>query len=202
MNRKYSMEGKSTEEKLDYLASLSYDVVLRQSGGKYFAIIAELALVSAGESPDKAYGDVIERKSRYFADIIAAEADDEIIYPTKAKSGREPQGQFRLFVYKMLIVCSLFIVGVTASGVFLSNKIAAIKPGTLAKEAAINVINEMYGLAKTPEGIKNDRIKHLHEMVEAIKPFADELKPLIYPECRGIEFSVKKTDATAPGRTK
>jgi hypothetical protein len=187
------MNSTDIKEKRGQLESLQYDILLKKKGSTYFMIIPELAIVSKGEILDAVHEDIMRRKSDYFSDLMNCGMEEDIVYPEKIKQNTERAAQMKIFIYKLLVVCVLLFISVVSAVATVSNKIAALSGSALGGAAVRSILSELDAISKLPEDMKKDRIKRLREITTGVKPFADELKPLIYPDrCQERENTIRE----------
>lgn len=182
------IHGKTEEERLQYLNSLPYDVLLRRKKGRFYLFIPELSLVGVGDSLTQAYNDLSEQKQKFFNKILSCEAEDEIALPRKIYKRNQMFEQLKLFISKLLIIC--FLLGATL--VFSAIAIKHSTSGTyIAKKAINSVIVETERFFIAPEYVKQKRMKKLRQFLEAIRPMVDEFKIVFSSSYAGKEVKDK-----------
>ena len=192
MRKSNAIEGKTRQQKLDYLKSLRYPILLRQKKDKFYLIIPELCLVAVSDNLEDAYKDLYGQKQNFIAKILDCEAEDEITLPRKTHEFHETFHQLKMFTYKLLIVCLLGGVTLTISGALISNKIANISGVGIVKKVVKSIIIEAEKFAtNTPENIKQERLEKVHQFVMALQPVAYELRTLFSPPSREEEVEDK-----------
>lgn len=176
------IQGKTREEKLEYLNSLQYSVLLKRKKDKFYLMLPEIALVAVNDSLEEAYKDLLEQKRNFFGNILDCEAEDEIIPPRETYHGHETIRQLKMFTYKLLIVCFLAGLTLTISGALISHKVASISGERIAKEVVNGIIGEAKKtITNTSEGIDQEKLKKLHQIVEKLRPVAKEVRTLFPP---------------------
>jgi len=161
------------------LNSLQYSIRLREKSGKFCLTIPELALVATSDNLEEAYKDLCEQKSGVIARVLDCDAEDEIALPRKIRTRRKTYYELRLFACKVLILCLLGGLIFVMSGALLINKMANISGGNVAKNLATSMIRGAEtAIIYTPEEIKQERLKRIRRLVEALRPVAHELEGL------------------------
>lgn len=179
MKKIIPIQGKTRQEKLEYLNSLQYSILLKRKNDKFYFMHPEIALVAVSDSLEGAYRGLAEQKRDFFNNMLDCEAEDEIIPPRETYEGHETFHQLKMFTYKLLIVCFLAGLTLTISGALISHKIANISGGRIAKEVVKDVIGEARRtIADAPEDVKQERLQTIHHLVEALRPVANEVRTL------------------------
>lgn len=174
-----SMEQRTRQEKLEYLNSLQYSIQLREKNGRFCLSIPELALVATSNNLEDAYEDLCEQKLSLITRAVDCDAEDEVAPPLKIRTRRKTYYELRLFTCKVLIVCFLGGLVFVMSAALLANKLANISGGTLVKSLATSMIREAETeIIYAPEEIKQERIKKIQRLVDALRPVAHELEKL------------------------
>ena len=187
--------GKTRQEKLNYLISLQYSIVLRQDKDKFYLIIPELSLVAVSNKLEEAHDDLYEQKQNFFTKTLDCGAENEIILPRRTQEGREIFHKLKLFTYKLFIVCILGGLTFTISSALLSNKIG--EASDILTSSAFNISKKLIKdtenlLINAPENIKQERLERLHKLVEALQPFVQELETLSIPSHEEIRVKNKE----------
>lgn len=179
MGKSPCTEGKMRQEKLEFLNSLQYSIRLREKSGKFCLTIPELALVATSDNLEEAYKDLCEQKSGVIARALDCDAEDEIALPRKIRTRREMYYELRLFACKVLILCLLGGLIFVMSSALLINKMANFSGGNVAKNLATNMIRGAEtAIIHIPEEIKQERLKRIRRLVEALRPVAHEIEGL------------------------
>ena len=175
---------KTREERLDYLNSLQYSTLLKQKKGNFYLIIPELCLIVTNNNLEDGYKDLYKQKQDLIERVIDCEAEDEIILPWKTVRPHETFYQLKVFTYKLLIICALVGMTFTISGALLVSKIS--HSGTtivsIFKQPIKSIIDQIEtSLFKAPEDLKQKRLNNLHQFVEELQPYSQELQKLFKP---------------------
>lgn len=182
MKKIIPIQGKTRQEKLEYLNSLQYSILLKRKNDKFYLMLPEIALVAVNDNLEEAYKDLLEQKRNFFGNILDCEAEDEIIPPRETYEGHETFHQLKMFTYKLLIVCFLAGLTLTISGALISHKIASISGERIAKEVVNGIIGEAKKtITNTSEDVKQERLQTIHHLVEALRPVANEVRTLFSP---------------------
>ena len=89
-----------------------------------------------------------------------------------------------MFAYKLLIICALVGMTFTISGALLMNKISHSGTSIVSifKQPIKSIILQLEtSLFKTPEDVRQKRLKKLNQIVEELKPYSQELHKLMKP---------------------
>ncbi len=182
MKQSNHIEGKTQQEKLDYLNALQYSIVLKKKEDKYSLIIPELSLVVLNEKLDKAYSELYEQKQKLFTNMLDCEAEDEIQPPKKSRDFQDTIRQLKLFVYKLIIICVLGGITLTVSGALLVNKMSQISVVQILTKGGSSLLSAVENkFSNASEELKQKRIKKFQGFVESLKPYTQELQPLFLP---------------------
>tara|TARA_Y100000590_G_C15671870_1_gene996549 strand:- start:1203 stop:1859 length:657 start_codon:yes stop_codon:yes gene_type:complete len=174
--------GKTKREKLDYLNSLQYTVLLKENKDKFYLVIPEISIVVVSNNLDEAHKDLIKQKQDYFTDLLDCKAEDEIKFPRKTSHAHEIYHSLKLFIYKLLIICLLGGVTITISSVLIGNKIAEI-PESIANISMVDIAKKIVSetnnyIVDVPEETHQERLEKLHELVIVLRPLVQELETL------------------------
>jgi len=186
---------KTQQEKLNYLNSLQYSIVLRQKIEKFYLIIPELSLVTVSNKLEEAHDDLYKQKQNFFTKTLDCGAENEIILPRRTQEGREIFHKLKLFTYKLFIVCILGGLTFTISSALISNKIGEVS--NILTNSAFDISKKFIKdteklLINAPEDIKQKRLERLHKLVEALQPFVQELETLSIPSHEEIRVKNKE----------
>ena len=184
MKQSKFIKGKTRDERFAYLNSLQYSILLKQKKDKFYLIIPELSLIAINNNLEEGYQDLRKQKQDLITKILDCEAEDEITLPRKTKESHETFHQLKVFTYKLLIICALVGMTFTISGALLVSKIS--HSGTtivsIFKQPIKSIIDQLEtSLFKTPEDLKQKRLKKLHQFIEALRPYSHELQTLFSP---------------------
>jgi len=182
MKQSNNVEGKNKQEKLDYLNALQYSIILKKKGEKFSLIIPELSLVVLNENLDRAYSELFEEKQKLFSNILDSELEDEIQRPKRSMYYHDTLRQLKLFIYKLLIICTLGGLALTISGTVIVNKISRISvPQILSKGGATMLSGLDSKLSDATEEVKQGRIKKVQSFVESLLPYSQIFQTLFVP---------------------
>ena len=167
---------KTRQEKLEYLNSLAYDVLIKQRENKFYLYIPEISLVASGDDLSLAYKDLNEQKQAFFNNILDCGDIDEVMLPHKVRPHDQTAYQLRLFAYKTLIIC--FLLGVTFifGGVVIRDKAAGISGVSITRKVAKEVYEEISQFGDADSDVKKVRLIKLRRFLEAIRPIVDEFR--------------------------
>ena len=173
--------GKTREERLAYLNSLSYSTLLKQKNEKFYLIIPELSLIATNNNLEDGYKDLHKQKQDLIQQVLDCEAEDEIILPRKSMKPHETFQQLKIFTYKLLIICTLFGVTFTISGAVIMNKMnnSGTSIVSILKQPIKSIMLQIEtSLLIAPEETKQKRLEKLHQLVEALRPYFHEFQTL------------------------
>ena len=173
-NRARRIEGKTKEEKLSFLSSLTYDVQLKQKGNQFYLMIPELALVVVDENLDMAYKKLDAQKQEYFEKNLDCESDEAIVFPTKVSRKSEASLQLKIFVLKIIIVCVLAGTTISISGALVINKLSHFSAVEVINKVARAVLLQIDRFANKPEEQKQEALGTIRKAFEGLRPVADE----------------------------
>ncbi len=178
------IKGKTREERYTYLNSLQYSILLKHKKGKFYLIIPELSLVATSNILEDCYKDLQQQKEDLITRILACEAEDEITLPKKTKETYETFYQLKMFTYKLLIICALVGMTFTISGALIVNKISnsGVSIVSILKKPVKSIIVQLEtSIINAPEDEKQKRLNELHQFVEALRPYTNEIQTLFLP---------------------
>ena len=180
MKQPNTIEGKTKEEKVEYLNSLPYSVLLKQKNDKFYLLIPELSLVGVSDNLEEAYKELYDQKQKLLTRLIDCEAEDEITLPRKTHAIRDTFHQIKVFIYKLVIVCVIGGLTLATSGALIVNKTAQISVTDIFMNQIKSIIfrAEKF-IANAPEERKQERLKKIQRFVEELRPIAHELQTLL-----------------------
>lgn len=179
---------KTREERLAYLNSLQYSTLLKQKKEKFYLIIPELFLFSENTNLEDGYKDLQKQKQELIIQILDSEAEDEIVLPRKIRKNQDTFQQLKIFTYKLLIICTLFGMTFTIGGALIINKMNSSGTSivSILKQPLKSILVQLESsLLLAPDETKRERLYKLHQLVEALRPYYNELKML--PESRDVQ---------------
>lgn len=180
MRQSNPIEGKTKEEKAEYLNSLPYSVMLKQKKDRFYLIIPELSLVGVSDNLEEAYEELCDQKQKLLARLIDCEAEDEITLPRKTHAARDTFHQIKVFIYKLVIVCVIGGLALVTSGALIANKTTQISAADMLKNQIKSIIFEAERfIIYAPEDRKQERLKKIQRFVEELRPIAHELQTLL-----------------------
>lgn len=187
MKKLRSFEGKTREEKLNYLNSLKYDILLRQKKGLFYLIIPEIPLIASGKSLEEAYNDLNEQKQSLFNNILDNEDYEEIAFPRRKRKVQETLYQLKIFTYKLIII--IFLVGIVfaGTGIVIKSKVSKISGSNITRMVSMSIRQEMERLAGAPESAKEERRMKIRRFFESLQPLVDDFRDV---------FSVSEDEKT------
>ena len=165
--------GEGRADKIVYLKSLQYDILLKQKGGKFYLYIPELSLVGVGQDLNQAYQDLYAKKQDFFDKILECEAEDQVALPRKLGQSQYLANQLKTFVIKLLIVCILGGSTLIFGSVVIKNKIAGISAADIVQKIARSLVLE----AKKATNISPE---HQQKRIEKLRQFLDAFSPYLY----------------------
>jgi hypothetical protein len=169
----------------------NYEAVLSIKDGKYYFYVNELQLIASGETLDSAYHQLNLRKDERIREFEEAGFLEKLPPPAQNPSTlgvsvkRKETG---IFVLKSLTVGFMFVVLIIFSGNTLKNILSTlpqkIKSGLkqLPRQAFRELDYELQNMSEQKISIeKQEKIrKNLRIVVQQLRPFADEIKPLFF----------------------
>jgi hypothetical protein len=179
MKRLNPFDEKTKEEKIEYLNSLSYSVILKQKNDRFYLIIPELSLIGVSDNLEEAYQELSNQKEKLLARLIDCEADDEIILPRNIHKTSDTFHQIKVFIYKLVIICVIGGFTIVTSAALLANKIAQISAVDILKRQARSFIvsGERY-LNAAMGGSKQEKLEKVKLHVDELRPFVREIQTL------------------------
>ena len=174
----------------DDIQAPGYDVVIREHNGKFFAIIRELSVIGSGATIEEAYSDALEKKGKLVQVYHSADAVDHLPKPLLPHSSDVPIRAGATLKPYIITVLVLAVFGVGAVGIGrtfvsgldrLEEGIRGVPKAVLSGHFVNKVDQELQRLAekKLAPGQQQRMANNLRTVVETIRPFADEIKPLI-----------------------
>jgi len=173
--------GKTREERLTYLNSLQYSILLKQKNEEFYLIIPELFLIATNKNLEEGYKDLHKQKQNLIKQILDCEGEDEIILPRKSMKPHETFQQLKIFTYKLLIICTLFGMTFTISGALLVNKMNYSNTSVVSilKRPIKSIMIQLEtSLFHAPEEVQRERINKLRQLIEALRPYYHEFQRL------------------------
>lgn len=177
----------------------NYRVIINKKKDKFVLFIAELGIVEADTSLEKAYNKVEAEVKRYIQKMNECGLEDEIITSKTISSRTGKNGLFAFlqeniaaFIVKLLIVCFTIAIAlsfvadkienfmaVRAEAIMsriesnISNRIADLNVEEFLKVKAEDLYNKINNMPQ--EKIEEKRLK-LKTVIRKIKPLMDELR--------------------------
>jgi len=173
--------GKTREERLDYLNSLQYSILLKQKKENFYLIIPELCLIAENNNLEDGYKDLNKQKKHLIERVIDCEVEDEIILPRKTVRPHETFYQLKVFTYKLLIICTLVGFTFIISGALIVNKLSHSSPSivSILKRPIKSIMIQLEtSLLNAPEELKQKRLNKLQQIIEALRPYIHEFQML------------------------
>jgi len=193
MRQANPIEGETKEEKIEYLNSLPYSVMLKQKADSFYAIIPELCLVGVSDNLEEAYEELGKQKQEIFTRLTDCEAEDQIVLPRKTEAKRDTFHQIKMFIYKLIIVCVICGFTLITSGALITNKIAGISVADILKMQIRSVVsNAELSLVYATEDRKQERLKKLRLYIEELRPLIQEIQMLFTPQVNDREQNIKE----------
>ena len=175
MRQSNPIKGKTKEEKIEYLNSLPYSVILKKKKDRFFLIITELSLVVECDNLEKAYQELSHQKQKLFTQLIDFEAEDEIEIPRKTHRNRDTFHQMKIFIFKLVILCVLLGITFVTSGALIANKINQVSDEISVTNILKNSILEWDDIS---EDKKQRRLKIIRRVLGELRPLVLELRKL------------------------
>ena len=187
------IEGKTKEEKVEYLNSLPYSVMLKQKKDRFYLIIPELSLVGVSDNLEEAYEELCDQKQKLLARLIDCEAEDEITLPRKTHAARDTFHQIKVFIYKLVIVCVIGGLALVTSGALIANKTTQISAADMLKNQIKSIIFEAERfIIYAPEDRKQERLKKIQRYIDELRPVIHEIQILLTSQANDGEENIKE----------
>lgn len=171
--RKLRLEG-TPQDKLAYLESLDYEVLIRRRNGRYHLVIEELPVVADGPDVASAHAELERRKTALLRGLLEAGAEDEIEPPRSYRGGE--LRRLALLGAKTAVVCALAGVAVAMTGRELSRQFENVSLSRLVKRNASMLAGEAEKFVSVPAETKAERLKAFRKTADELRPFVEEAR--------------------------
>jgi hypothetical protein len=181
-----------TTSKKELDSRSNYEAILKTKDNKYYFYIKELQIISTGNTIESAHQELVRKKGALLKEFEDAGSLVKLPIPSTTTTQDVKVRDIGLFAIKSLILGFTVILMVS----FASNKISqgltskAMSLKSLLRDSPIRItrglereINHAAQLDIPPERIEVVR-SNLRKLVKQLKPFAEEIWPLLpnYPK--------------------
>jgi hypothetical protein len=156
-----------------------YEPVLKTKNGNFQFVIKELYIKGTGDTPSKAYKNLLKKKEAIIKEFRDEDALPDLPPVSSHTRASEPRFELGVFALKGVII-GLTILVIMIVGVL--SLTSAIESTTSGKGVLKKIERELGKLGDPSRALspkKEEEIRHnLRAFVIQVKPFIDELAPL------------------------
>lgn len=159
-----------------------YDALLRRRGGRWHALIPELALAGSGATVAEAHAELEARKEELLKRMAECGAMEDLPPPRRAAGRSELCAELRAFALKAAILCGAAALAGALAAAAVADKLAALSATDLARRNFTALSAEARRLAGSPPEVQRERAEKLRALARALRPYLDAVREELAPE--------------------